>query len=73
MRVAHASNAIKLKELAGQLASTAVAPIPVNQCSRTDHGFNNNKMGHLLIPIDYLEAYDWDPARCLSKFSSFTY
>ena len=64
MRAVRASDAIKLKELAGQLASTAVAPIPVNQCLRTDRGFNNNEMGCLLIPIDYLKAYDRDPARC---------
>ena len=73
MRMARASNTNKLKGLAGQLASVTVAPIPIDQRSRTRCGFNHNETGHLLIPINYLEVYDMDPARCVSKISTFTY
>ena len=71
--MAWASNANKLKGLAGQLASATGAPIPVDQRSRTGRGFNHNETGRLLIPIDYLVAYDMDPARCVSKTSTLTY
>ena len=73
MRMAQASDANKLKGLAGQLASATRAPIPVDQRSRTRHGFNHNETGRLLIPIDYLMAYDMDPAKCVSKISTLTY
>ena len=73
MRTAWASDANKLKGLAGQLASATGAPIPIDQRSRTGRGFNHNETGRLLIPIDYLMAYDMDPARCVSKISTLTY
>jgi hypothetical protein len=73
LRSARASDAKKLKELAAQLASTTVAPIPIDPRSRTGRGFNNNELGRMLIPIDYLEAYDNDPIGYVPKFSTFAY
>ena len=67
MRSVQASNALTVKALAGPLTNQTVA-----QNSRTDRGFNNNGLGHMLIPIEDLEAYDRDPIGGIpDRISSF--
>ena len=68
MRSAQVSDAGKLKPLVRQLSTVTVTPN-----SRTGHGFNHNKLGCMLIPVDYLEAYDNDPVRCVQTYLAFTH
>jgi len=68
MRSARASDAGKLKPLVGQLSTMTVTPN-----SRTGHGFNHNELGRMLIPVDYLEAYDNDPVGCVQTYPAFTH
>ena len=60
MRSAWATNALKLKTLAVQLTGQTGDPN-----SRTGRGFNNNKLGRMLVPVDDFEAYEINPVRCV--------
>jgi hypothetical protein len=62
MRGARAADANKIKRLAGALASTSGTPIALGHVSKSERGFNHDELGRLLIPAEYLEAYDDDPA-----------
>ena len=68
MRSVQASDAGKLKPLVRQLSTVTVTPN-----SRTGRGFNHNELGRMLIPVDYLEAYDNDPVGCVQTYPVFTH
>jgi hypothetical protein len=51
----------QLKNLAANLASRNGTPLPFVADTKSDRGFNSDEAGRMLIPIQYLEAYDKDP------------
>lgn len=62
MRSARSIDAHRLKELAGRFASETVGTqIGLDGDSKMDRGFNHNKLGRLLIPVEYIKEYDRDP------------
>ncbi|KAH8976904.1 hypothetical protein EDB86DRAFT_3093844 [Lactarius hatsudake] len=69
MRTARSNDAHTLKGLAGRLASTSQTPFNLSIDSKSDRGFNHNDLGRMLIPIDYLEAYNLDPADVVEKIN----
>jgi hypothetical protein len=73
MGSAQSTDANKLKKLAGSLASTTGIPIPLNHKSKADHGFNHDDLGRLLIPVEFLGAYDDDPAGYVTTSSASRY
>ena len=60
MRLARATDALRLKTLAVQLTGQTGNPN-----SRTGRGFNNNELGHMLIPVNDFEAYKINPVGCV--------
>ncbi|KAH9003266.1 hypothetical protein EDB83DRAFT_2324362 [Lactarius deliciosus] len=69
MRTAQSSDAHTLKGLAGRLASTSQTPFNLSIDSKSDRGFNHDDLGRMLIPIDYLDAYNLDPADVVEKIN----
>lgn len=61
-RGARASDANGLKGLAGKLASTSRTKYELSTDTKTDRGFNHDDLGRMLIPMQYYEAYENDPA-----------
>ncbi|KAH9015649.1 hypothetical protein EDB84DRAFT_1567627 [Lactarius hengduanensis] len=69
MRTARSSDAHTLKGIAGRLASTTRTPLELSLDSKSDRGFNHDDLGRMIIPIDYLEAYNLDPADVVEKIN----
>ncbi|KAH9069854.1 hypothetical protein EDB83DRAFT_2674202 [Lactarius deliciosus] len=69
MRTARSSDAHTLKGLAGRLASTSQTPFNLSIDSKSDRGFNHDDLGRMLIPIDYLDVYNLDPADVVEKIN----
>ncbi|KAH9069694.1 hypothetical protein EDB83DRAFT_2518048 [Lactarius deliciosus] len=63
MRSARSADAHRLKELTGRFAAKSTSnQVSLSSDTKSDRGFNNNALGRLLIPVQYVEAYDRDPA-----------
>jgi hypothetical protein len=61
MRTTRSSDANTLKGIVGKLASSSQVPLPLNSDTKSDRGFNNNDLGRMLVPVEYLNAYNRDP------------
>ncbi|KAI9449512.1 hypothetical protein BJY52DRAFT_1227729 [Lactarius psammicola] len=53
-----------------KLASKTQTPINLNLDMKSGQGFNNNLLGRMMTPIDYLEAYNLDPVNIREKIKS---
>ncbi|KAH9028514.1 hypothetical protein EDB84DRAFT_1563091 [Lactarius hengduanensis] len=63
MRSVRSADAHRLKELTGRfVAKSASDQVTLSSDTKSDRGFNNDALGRLLIPVQYIEAYDRDPA-----------
>jgi hypothetical protein len=60
MRDARAYDIYKLKAITGRLLSKPGTDVAIAH-SKSGHGFNSNLLGRMLIPVQYIEAYDRDP------------
>ena len=61
LRNGWASDAHKLKLITGALLSTTKRTIGLSPTKRAGWGFNDDNMGRMLIPVEYIEEYNDDP------------
>jgi hypothetical protein len=61
MRNARASDTHKLKGITSALLFMPELAIRLAQNTRVDHRFKNNDTGCMLIPAEYIEAYNDNP------------
>ncbi|KAN0139301.1 hypothetical protein V8E53_002802 [Lactarius tabidus] len=61
---------IRLKEMTPKLASKTNVPLPLVSQTKSDHRFNNDETGQMLIPIRNLKAYNKDPISVCTKVNA---
>lgn len=71
MRQSQASDTNKLKWLTVALASSFGVQLMPDQTSKSERGFNNDGLGRMLIPVDFIQSYNEDPMACVLKVFGF--
>ncbi|KAF8261666.1 hypothetical protein EI94DRAFT_1705351 [Lactarius quietus] len=58
----HSNDVFHLKMSTGRLASKTGVEILLSMDAKSDHGFNHNELGQMLIPIEHAKEFANDPA-----------
>ncbi|KAH9024767.1 hypothetical protein EDB85DRAFT_1894198 [Lactarius pseudohatsudake] len=67
MRAGHSTDIHCLKSNTGRLASKTDTPLALVGETKSDHGFTNDALGRMLVPIQHLKAYTDNPVDLRTK------